>query len=454
MSLPDILKMKWHELPPDMDQQYIAAVKAHHFPRVTADEWKTITNYYSTLDWKLPNSNIPFIKALRAFGYAEPKSLFDLESRLNKRLFSIYTSSNDYVVNIRREFIPFVRGSLNLIRTARDIYPQLVHIRLGNSSSNPIHEDVIDKLLSDFSQKESGSNSFWVHSPEALVITDLLTVANNNGKLDYYINTGVVRPDQSKDDWYKEFLTSFYEHQLAPRPQPPLPIVPPSPQEPPAPLPPASSGLGSINQYFQIVDLSPEIKNPFAFVIMPFSDEVVEQSLFADVIRPILKRAYNLNCYRSDDDKRSIKVDNKIYTMIRRSKVVIADITGNNPNVFYELGISHALNKNVIIISKKAESDYPFDVSIIHIESYENADDLANKLHLQLAAHGFKRNVFSPPLRYEKYVKHSGDIFGIRNGKAEHIGDAGILYSHGLTGGTKDPQIINITFEELKEYLA
>ena len=57
-----------------------------------------------------------------------------------------------------------------------------------------------------------------------------------------------------------------------------------------------------------------------------------------------------------------------IWESINRARIVIADTTTRNPNVFYEIGICHTLGKDVILITQDSE-DVPFDLhlSLIHI---------------------------------------------------------------------------------------
>lgn len=50
----------------------------------------------------------------------------------------------------------------------------------------------------------------------------------------------------------------------------------------------------------------------------------------------------------------------QVWQHIRGSDAVVADITGGNPNVFYEIGLAHALGKEVILMSQKP--DAPFDI--------------------------------------------------------------------------------------------
>jgi hypothetical protein len=54
---------------------------------------------------------------------------------------------------------------------------------------------------------------------------------------------------------------------------------------------------------------------------------------------------------------------------VATSRYIIADLTNSNPNVFYELGICHALGKKVILITQG--TDVPFDVRHIRHIRYE-----------------------------------------------------------------------------------
>lgn len=54
-------------------------------------------------------------------------------------------------------------------------------------------------------------------------------------------------------------------------------------------------------------------------------------------------------------------ITDQIWQGIRRSDVVVADVTDNNPNVFYELGLAHALGKEVIVITQ-TDNAVPFDI--------------------------------------------------------------------------------------------
>ena len=58
-------------------------------------------------------------------------------------------------------------------------------------------------------------------------------------------------------------------------------------------------------------------------------------------------------------------------SLIDRSRVVICDCTGRNPNVFYEIGIAHTLGREVISITQNPE-DIPFDLRHLRYVHYLN----------------------------------------------------------------------------------
>ena len=99
------------------------------------------------------------------------------------------------------------------------------------------------------------------------------------------------------------------------------------------------------------------LPKPFVFVLMPFTSE------FNDVYHGIKEGCDRAGAYceRLDDQIFEESMLDRIYNQILKSDCIIADMTGRNPNVFYEVGYAHALGKRVILITKDA-SDIPFDL--------------------------------------------------------------------------------------------
>ena len=76
-----------------------------------------------------------------------------------------------------------------------------------------------------------------------------------------------------------------------------------------------------------------------------------------------------------------------IIELICTSKVVICDLSGKNPNVFYEAGIAHTLGKEVMLITQNME-DVPFDLRalrcITYLNNQEGCDHLAKEVVARL----------------------------------------------------------------------
>ena len=64
-------------------------------------------------------------------------------------------------------------------------------------------------------------------------------------------------------------------------------------------------------------------------------------------------------------------------------EIVIANIDGRNPNVFYELGLAHAMDKNTILLSK-FKQDLPVDIKSKYMIIYRNISMLENELKKEL----------------------------------------------------------------------
>jgi len=97
---------------------------------------------------------------------------------------------------------------------------------------------------------------------------------------------------------------------------------------------------------------------PFVFVIMSFASE------FADVyelgIKPACKDV-DADCERVDEQIFLESILERIYGEIERADIVVAELTGRNPNVFYETGYAHGLGKPVILATRST-GDIPFDL--------------------------------------------------------------------------------------------
>lgn len=118
-----------------------------------------------------------------------------------------------------------------------------------------------------------------------------------------------------------------------------------------------------------------EVDTRQVFVLTPFNPEF--QSTFY-IIKNVCENL-RLRCIRGDEDFIPNEIFPTILKQIVQSRLIIANITGRNPNVMYELGVAHAIGKPTIIISKNF-TEIPFDLNNKRIIIYETEKDLVNKL--------------------------------------------------------------------------
>jgi nucleoside 2-deoxyribosyltransferase len=125
----------------------------------------------------------------------------------------------------------------------------------------------------------------------------------------------------------------------------------------------------------------------FAFVLMPFDQE------FDDLYRFGIKEPASelgILAERVDEQIFSEGILDRIYRQIELADIVIAEMTGQNANVFYEVGYAHGKGK-LCILSTAAAGDIPFDLKhrrhIVHGNSIKT---LRNQLieELKFGLHG------------------------------------------------------------------
>ncbi|MBX4268903.1 nucleoside 2-deoxyribosyltransferase [Clostridium estertheticum] len=108
----------------------------------------------------------------------------------------------------------------------------------------------------------------------------------------------------------------------------------------------------------------------FCFVIQPFDNGRFDKR-YDDLFKPALATA-GIESYRVDkDDSVKIPIDT-IEERIRDSRLCLADITVDNPNVWYEVGYAIARDKEIILMcSDERKTDFPFDIRHRNVLSYK-----------------------------------------------------------------------------------
>jgi len=111
------------------------------------------------------------------------------------------------------------------------------------------------------------------------------------------------------------------------------------------------------------------IEDELCFVLIPFREPFYR--LYENCIKPALE-AVGLKVIKADDLFTPTAIIEDIWEYINRSRVIVADVTGRNPNVFYELGIAHTVGKEVIILTQD-DNDIPFDLR--HLRHFKYTDN-------------------------------------------------------------------------------
>ncbi|MBI5304593.1 MAG: hypothetical protein HY868_20835 [Chloroflexi bacterium] len=126
--------------------------------------------------------------------------------------------------------------------------------------------------------------------------------------------------------------------------------------------------------------------SPKAFVVMQFGEPY--DALYTDVIQPVVNEK-KLEAFRADDVYKPGIILQDIISSITESEIIIAEITPPNPNVFYELGYSHAMKKSTILLAERGKP-LPFDVSGFRVIFYDNTikgkKDVEENLRRHLAS--------------------------------------------------------------------
>jgi hypothetical protein len=119
------------------------------------------------------------------------------------------------------------------------------------------------------------------------------------------------------------------------------------------------------------------------FVLMSFDPALSE--VWEDAIHKSVAD-YGMQCIRADQVYGPGVIMNDIVANIKRARLLIADLTNRNPNVFYELGWAHSLDKEVILLSQTMD-DVPFDIRHRRIILYTTTGRGLQKLRAEIQNH-------------------------------------------------------------------
>lgn len=128
-------------------------------------------------------------------------------------------------------------------------------------------------------------------------------------------------------------------------------------------------------------------KQRFCFVAMPFRPEL---NFFFLYLKRYMEENYGLRVERGDANILTKPLMDKIREQILRADLVIGDVTGNNANVFYELGLAHAGGKPILFLTQSPPDQTPVDIRQFEFIQY----DLSKHEELFTKLDNAIRNVF------------------------------------------------------------
>jgi hypothetical protein len=191
------------------------------------------------------------------------------------------------------------------------------------------------------------------------------------------------------------------------------------------------------------------------FVSFPFDGR--SESLFKIVHDSAVRR--NLNAVRIDQSSPiTFNIADSIHRKIRESSLIIADLTGNNPNVLNEIGIAQAFGKPLLLVTQGDPKKAPFNVRHLEIRQYDENNSLALKEVIDSAisetssdnerlramlvpstlGHPTRESWFviaASPLSFRRATSGGGGYKKLRRTHYDYVGVRGILQSFVLLFG-------------------
>ncbi len=124
---------------------------------------------------------------------------------------------------------------------------------------------------------------------------------------------------------------------------------------------------------------------PKMFVIMPFSEPF--DTLYRDVILPVSK-SEGFEVVRVDEITGPGIILDDIQQQIERAQAIVAEISTQNPNVFYELGYAHALRKPAVLLVRRQDGEkMPFDIRSYRAIFYDDSIGGKKTVEMNLRQH-------------------------------------------------------------------
>lgn len=126
------------------------------------------------------------------------------------------------------------------------------------------------------------------------------------------------------------------------------------------------------SETFKKLERSVNVKSSDScFVMMPFAPPL--GGYYEKIYKPAIEKAGLIPIRADNEIFGTGKIIDQVWSGINNARVLVAELTSRNPNVFYELGLAHALKKPVVLVSSN-EDDVPFDLQHIRVIYYDVND--------------------------------------------------------------------------------
>ena len=119
-----------------------------------------------------------------------------------------------------------------------------------------------------------------------------------------------------------------------------------------------------------IETLGPTGEREVVVVLMPFSEPF--NKYYRAIFRPAVEDA-GLAALRADEIFGPTEIMHDLWGLVQRARVVLAELTSRNPNVMYEVGLSHGIGKPVVLVAQSME-DVPFDLRALRCVLYDTTE--------------------------------------------------------------------------------
>lgn len=200
---------------------------------------------------------------------------------------------------------------------------------------------------------------------------------------------------------------------------------------------------------------------PFIFIVMKFNSKI---KIF-HAIKSAVEKEFGMACIRADEVKSSgFDLLEKIKKLIERAEIVVADISVDSPNVFYEIGYAVGKEKSpIILVDSKRKKKIPVDLQGLEVLRYDYDWDghkpFIQELNSHLAfrlksSNALLRDMLIPPIPGDMYIVASpkypksespfaGQVRDIRT-FGDYLGVMGLLTAFGSTiGESKGIQFVS-----------